>query len=582
MNKKNNSPAESSESAEWAERLAKARAQRELMKDSQNQDDEDTKKFFQTKIGESTISVDNKQVSDLEEIVSVDDVLQTANLNDRMEMARLRHVQILALRGTRSGDMAAISAEKAPIKHKNTFRAAIGKKPAEPKQPTKELSGKANGPSILNAHEAASPGKKMKRPLAIILLSGGVLALLFAAFLPGQGRDLVTGLLGQVTGKGETILQTESVPNGTSNVDVENVNDFYDSVVPVAPMLLQALTDIKTRNSDLLLPSDLSSPNTKVNKYSRLLKLGPDAAPVDLIGLNAPEYAPNNKEVLTAVFEPDSYSIDAGTSIVSAPNVTDSLNSPFSSILTLGIPNVAIARNFDPQLQLSELAVQIVNISNGTAIPIIVTDREILKIGDVNIVVAQPVVINELPAGSRVDITNSVDSYKGVEPTGLLNPKSPAADVDFASLPPLPELAPAAKPQLIISNLQINSPSNLSDDTINGVIAAFVDAGFSVKASRKVEFNIRNTNVRFFHPQDREAAQLVSDAIGGIARDFTDFRPSPPFGTVEVWLAGDAAARPGARRQGVQSGPRSTRQEDPALIQLRNRLVESLKRGDHL
>jgi hypothetical protein len=50
--------------------------------------------------------------------------------------------------------------------------------------------------------------------------------------------------------------------------------------------------------------------------------------------------------------------------------------------------------------------------------------------------------------------------------------------------------------------------------------------------------------VRYYHPEDAAAADLVAGAVGGVARDFTDFRPQPAEGTVEVWLQGAPAAAP--------------------------------------
>jgi hypothetical protein len=55
---------------------------------------------------------------------------------------------------------------------------------------------------------------------------------------------------------------------------------------------------------------------------------------------------------------------------------------------------------------------------------------------------------------------------------------------------------------------------------------------------------IRQTQVRYYHPEDAAAADLVAAAVGGPARDFTDFRPQPPAGTVEVWLEGELAPEP--------------------------------------
>lgn len=51
-------------------------------------------------------------------------------------------------------------------------------------------------------------------------------------------------------------------------------------------------------------------------------------------------------------------------------------------------------------------------------------------------------------------------------------------------------------------------------------------------------FSISQTQVRFYHLEDRAGAELVARIAGGVARDFTGHQPAPPSGTLELWLAG--------------------------------------------
>ena len=64
-----------------------------------------------------------------------------------------------------------------------------------------------------------------------------------------------------------------------------------------------------------------------------------------------------------------------------------------------------------------------------------------------------------------------------------------------------------------------------------------------------VRFAIASSNVRFYHAADSDGATRVSGLIGPelaagepATRDFTDYRPPPLPGRVEVWLAGDPGA----------------------------------------
>jgi hypothetical protein len=75
-------------------------------------------------------------------------------------------------------------------------------------------------------------------------------------------------------------------------------------------------------------------------------------------------------------------------------------------------------------------------------------------------------------------------------------------------------------------------------------------------------------------------ARAIADIVGARMRNFTTFSPRPPVGTVEIWLAG-SAQRPTAARARAPATQQSTPQ-DQALLLLRDKLVKSLRRGDHL
>lgn len=72
-------------------------------------------------------------------------------------------------------------------------------------------------------------------------------------------------------------------------------------------------------------------------------------------------------------------------------------------------------------------------------------------------------------------------------------------------------------------------------------------AGYAVVELRPVTLEIGTASVRFFHAADRLAAQQLVNALGPFLVwqgrgapttpiDFTDFRPQPSVGSIEVWL----------------------------------------------
>ncbi len=81
-------------------------------------------------------------------------------------------------------------------------------------------------------------------------------------------------------------------------------------------------------------------------------------------------------------------------------------------------------------------------------------------------------------------------------------------------------------------------------------VAALTGAGITEATSIEAAFDVGRSNVRYYHAEDAEAAQEVAALLAGPAdeapdaRDFTDFRPSPAVGMIEVWLAGNAPEAP--------------------------------------
>ena len=126
--------------------------------------------------------------------------------------------------------------------------------------------------------------------------------------------------------------------------------------------------------------------------------------------------------------------------------------------------------------------------------------------------------------------------------------------------------------------IHVQAPAGLSEDKLTQFSDALRHTGFVVKPPTRVSYKISKNNIRFYHAEDAEAAKVLAEAVEGTARDFTDFSPSPPLGTIEVFLAGNSpksSKKPTKRRATAPAA-------NPEVTALRNRLLNSLRRGDHL
>lgn len=83
----------------------------------------------------------------------------------------------------------------------------------------------------------------------------------------------------------------------------------------------------------------------------------------------------------------------------------------------------------------------------------------------------------------------------------------------------------------------LNAPTSVSPPQLESIVTQIKGAGFAAEP-RQINLSISESNVRFYHAQDAEMAAFIAEAAGAEARDFTDFRPAPPAGLIEIWLAG--------------------------------------------
>ncbi|WP_413872630.1 hypothetical protein [Albidovulum sp.] len=155
-----------------------------------------------------------------------------------------------------------------------------------------------------------------------------------------------------------------------------------------------------------------------------------------------------------------------------------------------------------------------------------------------------------------------------------------AAATPFDAPLPVQENPPAATPAPG-GPIIVNAPESVGEAELAGLVEGLGAAGFALAEPTRVDIPISESNVRFFHPGDAAAAQAVASRLGARVRDFTSFTPSPPAGTIEVWLSGRGnAAAPAKTRRA--SGQGAVTAEERELNLLRDRILQQLRNGEHL
>ncbi|MGI9388501.1 MAG: hypothetical protein ACR2O1_00465 [Boseongicola sp.] len=125
----------------------------------------------------------------------------------------------------------------------------------------------------------------------------------------------------------------------------------------------------------------------------------------------------------------------------------------------------------------------------------------------------------------------------------------------------------------------VQSRSAPGDGQLADIESAIVDTGLPIGKINRVGYKISTSHIRYYHRRDAAGATALAERIGVRVRDFTNYRPSPAIGTLEVFLSGTGAAN--SQRLATQSETQTIGQ-DRELIELRNRIIQSLQRGDHL
>lgn len=136
------------------------------------------------------------------------------------------------------------------------------------------------------------------------------------------------------------------------------------------------------------------------------------------------------------------------------------------------------------------------------------------------------------PAALSPDLNNS-PSASDPFPGDSMKPPSPA----FSEVKPL-----VPKEQIEALAVSLFVPARVSEDASNKALAVLTGEQTKVVATARVNFRVRQTQVRFYHPDDARNAELAAAALGGISRDFTGSGSKTRLGHIEVYLAGSGGA----------------------------------------
>ncbi|WP_299409192.1 hypothetical protein [uncultured Roseobacter sp.] len=182
--------------------------------------------------------------------------------------------------------------------------------------------------------------------------------------------------------------------------------------------------------------------------------------------------------------------------------------------------------------------------------------------------------------GSQVDVPPIRAQNASVLPTETVSFKLPDVGGPPISRPDLAFRLGFRGDKAAQFSLVTFAPTNVKSDALDRNAEILTATGFPVASVNRVNFKVSKTHVRYYSPQDEQVAQAVAAEVGGIARDFTGARNSAPPGRIEVWMAGNRAFASTNNRP--KRTPTAAQRRASLKAQLENRLVNSLRRGEHL
>jgi hypothetical protein len=205
-------------------------------------------------------------------------------------------------------------------------------------------------------------------------------------------------------------------------------------------------------------------------------------------------------------------------------------------------------------------------------------------------------------AGPLAPLRPAPPAPPGADAAPRPDPASPdllmaAADPAVMATPPAHRPVPSI-PGAEALSLRLVTPRTVPEAEANALLANLTAMGIEHTRVTPVGFKVSETHVRYYHREDAAAAAALAEALGTEARDHTAFRPRPPDGTLEVFLAGQRAAAPAravaanhraaaptravTNTRAAAQPPRQARPADDGTVAIRERILNRMRRGEHL
>jgi hypothetical protein len=153
--------------------------------------------------------------------------------------------------------------------------------------------------------------------------------------------------------------------------------------------------------------------------------------------------------------------------------------------------------------------------------------------------------------------------------------------------PPVAEVAAPEIPGATAMFVRLAVPQSVTDAEAEEIAGLLKKLGIGDSRVTRVGYKVSESHVRFYHRDDAPAAAALAGILGTEARDHTSFRPRPPDGMMEVFLAGERTTAPprvasAPRRASPSQAARSQAQPRDETAAMRDRIVNRLRRGEHL
>lgn len=144
-------------------------------------------------------------------------------------------------------------------------------------------------------------------------------------------------------------------------------------------------------------------------------------------------------------------------------------------------------------------------------------------------------------AGVQVVLLDAPTMVRPAALSGLAAAPSPDAPPLAQDVPP----APSGELVGLDWEVALHLPPGTPPEALREAQSALRDVGVGLIVSTgAARFGVARSEVRFFHGDDAADAARIAEAMGAQARDFSTYRPTPPPGSFEVWLVGEAGAQP--------------------------------------